>query len=111
MGTYEGTLQSLRTLQQQYRDDPNTARDVGALIRDMMRLDPNTYANEPLLSERINAAVLTGIEQVEMELRRKVDESDSSVRSQGGEPVPQGYSDAVARYFSGLSESKGNKSK
>jgi hypothetical protein len=46
-----------------------------------------------------------------MELRRKVDESDSSVRSQGGEPVPQGYSDAVARYFSGLSESKGNKSK
>jgi hypothetical protein len=101
-------LQTLRNLQQQLRDDPNPSvtRDVGTLIRDMMRLDPNTYANDPLLSERINAAVLTGIEQVEMELRRKVDEADGSVRSQGGEAVPQGYSEAVAEYFRKLSKSK-----
>ena len=105
VGTYQGTLQTLRNLQQQYRDDPNAARDVGALIRDLMRVDPNTYANDPVLSERINAAVIPGIEQVEMELRRKVDESDGTVRSQGGEPVPQGYSDAVAQYFRKLSES------
>jgi hypothetical protein len=109
VGTYEGTLQTLRSLQQQYRDDPNAARDVGTLIRDLMRLDPNTYANDPLLAERINAAVIPSLEQVEMELRRKVDASDSSVRSQGGEAVPQGYSDAVAQYFRKLSES--NKAK
>jgi hypothetical protein len=105
VGAYEGTLQTLRSLQQQYRDDPNATRDVGNLIRDMMRLDPNTYANDPLLSERINAAVIPGIEQVEMELRRKVDESDGSVRSQGGDTVPQGYSEAVAEYFRKLSGS------
>jgi hypothetical protein len=103
-------LQTLRSLQQQYRDDPNAQRDVAALIRDMMRLDPNTYSNDPLLAERINAAVVPGIEQVEMELRRKVEQSDSSVRSQAGEAVPQGYSDAVAEYFRKLSEpNKGQK--
>jgi len=111
VNNYTGTLQTLRNLQQQYRDDPNAERDVAALIRDMMRLDPNTYANEPLLSERINAAVLSGIEQVEMELRRKVDASDTSVRSQTGDAVPQGYSEAVAEYFRKLSGGKSGQQK
>jgi hypothetical protein len=35
-----------------------------------------------------------------------VDEADGSVRSQGGEAVPQGYSEAVAEYFRKLSKSK-----
>jgi hypothetical protein len=106
VNNYQGTLQTLRNLQQQYRDDPNAQRDINGLIRDMTRLDPSTYSNDPVLSERINSAVLTGIEQVEMELRRKVDASDTSVRSQAGDAVPQGYSDAVAQYFRKLSEGK-----
>jgi hypothetical protein len=94
-------------LQDRLRDDPNTARDLQNLIRDMRRLDPASYMNDPLLSERINAAVVAGIEQVEMLLRRKVDESDNgAVRSPGGEAVPQGYADAVAEYFRQLSKSK-----
>jgi len=44
-------------------------------LRDLQRLDPYTYANDPLLAERIHAALMSGVEQVEMELRRKVEET------------------------------------
>ena len=97
----------MTTLQERMGDDAGVARDLQNLVRDMRRLDPNGYANDPLLSERINAAVVAGMEQVEMQLRRKVDQGDSgSVRSSAGETVPQGYADAVAEYFRKLSKSK-----
>jgi len=43
-----------------------------------------------------------------MELRRKVDETggNGSVRSPGGEKVPQGWEGAAAEYFRKLSKSK-----
>ncbi|MGA2266844.1 MAG: hypothetical protein ABSH44_00110 [Bryobacteraceae bacterium] len=106
--TYRHTLQSLRQLDQQSQADPGMLKDIQALMRDLQRLDPYTYANDPLLAERIHAALVSGVEQVEMELRRKVDEvtGDGSVRSPGGEAVPQGYADAVADYFRKLSKSK-----
>ena len=106
--TYRNTLQSLRQLEQQAQADPNMLKDIQTLMRDLQRLDPYTYANDPLLAERIHAALMSGVEQVEMELRRKVDETtgNGSVRSPGGETVPQGYADAVAEYFRKLSKSK-----
>jgi hypothetical protein len=61
-----------------------------------------------LLAERIQATLLSGIEQVEMELRRKVEDTagNGSVRSSGSETVPPAYADAVAEYFRRLSKSK-----
>jgi hypothetical protein len=104
--TYRDALQSLNQLQQQLRDDPDTLRDVQSLMRDLRQFDPAYYTNDPLLDERIQAA-LAGVEQVEMELRRKVDDAGGgSVRSPGSEPVPQGYADAVADYFRKLSKTK-----
>jgi hypothetical protein len=105
---YQGTLQALRQMEQQSQGDPNMVKDLQTLIRDMQRLNPNTYANDPLLAERIQATLLSGIEQVEMELRRKVEDTagNGSVRNSGGEKVPQGYADAVAEYFRKLSKSK-----
>jgi hypothetical protein len=106
-GSYRGTLESLGRLEQQLRDDPATARDIQSLMHDLRNFDPRHFADDPLLSQRIQAA-LAGAEQVEMELRRMVDESGSggSVRSPAGERVPQGYQDAVADYFRKLSKGK-----
>jgi hypothetical protein len=103
---YRNTLQSLQQLQQQYRNDPATAHDIGQLIQQLRNLDPYTYANDPMLAQRIQAAVLPAAEQVEMELRRKVDETGGSVRSPGTEKVPPGYSGATAEYFKKLSKDK-----
>jgi hypothetical protein len=65
-------------------------------------------SNDSLLAERIHAVLVSGVEQVEMELRRKMDETmgNGSVCSPGGETVPQGYADAVAEYSRKLSKSK-----
>jgi hypothetical protein len=100
-------VQTLTQLQQQLRDDPATAKDIQGLIRDLRQFDPFTNSNDPLLSERIQSA-LAGVEQVEMELRRKVDDTGAggSVRSPGGEKVPQGYADAVAEYWRKLAKGK-----
>jgi hypothetical protein len=106
---YNQTLQALRQLEQATgQSDPNMIRDLQNLIRDMQRLNPNTYANDPLLAERIQATLMGGVQQVEMELRRKVEEStgNGSVRSPGGDKVPQGWEGSVAEYFRKLSKSK-----
>ena len=109
--TYRGALDTLRQLQQQFRGDPDAAlpRDIGTMIRDLQRLDPSVYQNDPVLAERINGAMLGNIEQVEMQLRRKAEQGggdNGAVRGQSGEAVPQGYSDAVAEYFRRLSKGK-----
>jgi hypothetical protein len=105
--TYRDAVQSLQQLQQGMRDDPNTARDIQGAIRDLRQLDPFALSNDPVLIQRI-AAALAGVEQVEMELRRKVEDTSGtgSVRSPGGEKVPQGYEDKVADYYRKLGKSK-----
>jgi hypothetical protein len=105
--SYSNALRSLQQLQQQARGDANATRDINNLIRDFRQFDPSALNNDSLLGQRIQAA-LGNIEQVEMELRRKVEQSggDGSVRSPGSEAAPQGYSDAVAEYFRKLSKSK-----
>jgi hypothetical protein len=94
-------------LQQQMKDDPATARDIQGLMRDLRQFDPFTGSNDPLLADRIQAA-LAGVEQVEMELRRKVDDSTpgGSVRSPGGEKIPEGWKESVAEYYRRLSKGK-----
>ena len=105
--TYRDAMQSLQQLQQQMRDDPNTAHDIQGLMRDLRQLDPFAGSNDPLLAERIQAA-LAGVEQVEMELRRKVEDTTGggSVRSPGGEKVPAGYADKVYEYYRRLGKVK-----
>jgi hypothetical protein len=73
----------------------------------MQRLNPFTYANDPELSSRIQAAMLGDIQQVEMELRRKVDDTNGgNIRSPGKETVTPGFENKVADYFRKLMSSK-----
>ena len=66
---------------------PTPARpaDIRTLIEQLRQIDPYAYANDPLLGERIQAALTTGVEQVEMELRRKVDENRRRQCAQPGQ--------------------------
>ena len=96
-------------MQQQLKDDPSTQHDVQNVIRDLHQFDPaqQHMTNDPLLSERIQSA-LANLEQVELELRRKVDSANGggAVRSPGNQPIPEGYLDAVAEYYRKLSQVK-----
>ena len=106
--TYSETMRALNQLQQQFKDDPGTAKDIqGANRATCANWIPFTNSNDPLLNERIQSA-LAGVEQVEMELRRKVEDTggNGSVRSPAGEKVPQGYAAAVEEYYRKLSNVK-----
>jgi hypothetical protein len=106
---YRQTLESLQQLQQQLKGDPSTQKDIAALLQQIRQLDPYTYSNDPLLAQRIQAAVVANMEQVEMELRRRVEDTEpgGNVRASGGEKIPPGYSDATAKYFEQLSKTGG----
>ena len=62
---------------------------------------------DPVLQERISSTVLPTIENLELQLRRKLDGRDAGqVRTSAVEKAPQGYADAVAEYFRRLSRGK-----
>ena len=56
---------------------------------------------------RIEGQMLAGVEQIELQLRRMLDEQEGgNVRSGATDRVPPGYADAVAEYFRRLSKEK-----
>ena len=98
MHNYRYTLHELE-------NNPEISKDLRDSIRDMYRLDPQAAGNPELL-HRIESQMLSGVEQIELELRRALDQQTGSVRSDPAEPVPPGYADAVADYFRRLSKEK-----
>ena len=82
-------------------------KDIEALIREMQQLDPRAFPGNPVLMERLNAQIIPHIEQIELQLRRAMEEKQSGqVKSGAAERVPAGYADAVAEYFRKLSKGK-----
>lgn len=103
---WEG-ISSLRNLRQAVRQDsPEMASDLQALIREMEQLDPSRFPGNPALVERLATQVLPSLEQVELMLRREVEDGSGQVRSGLTSPVPPGYAEQVAEYFRKLSENK-----
>jgi hypothetical protein len=104
---YNSTLRDLTQLQRQLQDNPQLSRDIGDMVRDMQRVDPRLFPGSPELMNRIEAQTLAGVDQIELQLRRMLDEQEGGyVRSGSAEPVPPGYADAVAEYFRKLSKEK-----
>ena len=104
---YRESLRDLTQLRQSIENNPEAARDIQELIQEMMRLDPSRFPGNPELIERLRTQVLPSLEQIELQLRRQLDEQQGSqVRNAGSEPVPPGYTEAVADYFRRLSKGK-----
>jgi hypothetical protein len=87
-------------------NNPQIGKDLRDRIHDMYRLDPQLSPGNPELMKLIESQMLTGVEQIELQLRRQLDDQGGAVRSGSAEPVPQGYADAVAEYFRRLSKEK-----
>ncbi len=104
---YQQGVRDLGRLQQMLAGQPEVARDVEALMREMQRLDPKRFPGNPELLSRLHGQVLAEIEQVELRLRRMLDgDRAGNVRSSAGQPPPPEYADAVAEYFRRLSKDK-----
>jgi hypothetical protein len=69
------------------RTDPDRSGPAVAVVdNNRACLFDDGPATDPLMAERIHAALISGVEQVEMELRRKVEKTtgNGSVRSPSG---------------------------
>ncbi|MCX6638629.1 MAG: hypothetical protein NT090_26545, partial [Acidobacteria bacterium] len=81
--------------------------EIQQAIREIERLDAARFPGNPELVARLRDQVLPSIEQLELLLRRKLEERQSGqVRSATGERIPQGYGASVAEYYRRLSRSK-----
>jgi hypothetical protein len=113
--TYRETMRDLSQIQQMLRDNPDLAKDLGGelqqLMRDMQKFDPKAFLGNPGLIEAMRAQILPNLQNLELQLRRKLDEKNGSgdVRSGATERIPQGYSEAVADYFRRLSKGSSTK--
>jgi hypothetical protein len=104
---YDGLVRQLQQLQQMSRDNRDLTQSLNSLARDLAAIDPRRAPANPRMLEQIEAQLLTKTEEVELLLRRKVDEKQgATVRSSAPSPVPQGYGDAVAEYYRRLSRVK-----
>ena len=99
-------VQNYRRTLRDLESNPQIGKDLRNTIQDMYRFDPRQASSNPELMGRIENQMLGGVEQIELQLRRMLDDQGGAVRSGSAEPVPQGYADAVAEYFRRLSKSK-----
>jgi hypothetical protein len=104
--TYRETMRDLGRLRESLgQQNPEISRDVQDLMREMQRIDPRSLGQDATLADRINSQIVGGLEQIELQLRRKVDEQNGgNVRIGASEPAPQGYANSVADYFRKLSK-------
>jgi hypothetical protein len=105
-GMEQGYRESLRDMSQ-LRDFIKTHPEFSNDVLQLMHAMNPAYVNDAELGQRISREVIPQMERLELELRRQLDsKSSDQVRSAGSEPVPAGYSDAIAEYFRKLSKGK-----
>ena len=103
--SYQQSLDGLNQLRPAVENDPETARELQDLIREMQQLDPKRFPGNPALFEQLHTQVLNDVDKLELQLRRKLDDKQSGqIRSSNPMPMPAGYQDAVADYFRRLSK-------
>jgi hypothetical protein len=98
----DGILQGFSQLRRMARGQPGVEQQLDQVWGALGRLN---WQGEPgELAARLSGAVLPGLEQVEAELRRKLDEqTGGEIRTSGPDAAPQGYANAAADYFRRLS--------
>jgi len=97
---------ALNEMRQQFKDNPDMAREIADLEHEISRLGVGNIATQEL-QNRLNREILPNLEALELKLRRQVEEQDGgNVRSGATDKVPAGYTDAVAEYFRKLSKGK-----
>jgi hypothetical protein len=100
--TYQQGMRELNQLRQMVQSDPQAAKDVQELTRQMQQLDPSRFPGNPAMVEQMHREVLNSIDRIELQLQRH----GGSPEARTGKPyaVPAGYQDSVAEYYRRLSK-------
>jgi hypothetical protein len=98
---YQQEMRQLSQLRQMILGDPQAAKQVDDLARQMRQLDPSRFPGNPALVEQMHREVLSSVDRLELQLQR----DGASTEARSGKPyaVPAGYQDSVADYYRRLS--------
>ena len=102
--TYRQEMRELDQLRHMIQGDPQTAKEVEELTRQMQRLDPSRFPGNPAIVEQMHKEVLSSVNRLELQLER--DGISSDARTTKPYTVPSGYDDAVAEYYKRLSKNQ-----
>jgi hypothetical protein len=103
---FEQSVSNLNQLRQTVRNDPEAARELRNLIDEMQRLDPKRFPGNPALLQQLHNQVMSDVNTLELQLRRKQDDRSGDIRSGNATSIPPGYEDAVAEYYRRLSKNQ-----
>ena len=97
-------LNLLNQVQAVVQDSPEARQQLQSLIDQMRGLDPRRFPGNPALVEQMHQQLVSNVDALELQLRRKLDESrGSTIRNTDPAKVPAGYQNSVAEYYRKLS--------
>jgi hypothetical protein len=96
-------MRELQQLRQMVAGDPQAAKEVAELTRQMQNLDPSRFPGNPAIVEQMHREVLSSVDKLELQLQQRQNLS-SSARAGKPDTIPAGYQDSVADYFRRLSD-------
>ena len=102
--TYAQSMRALNHLQQMVQKDPQAAKEVARLARQMQHIDPRRFPGNPAMVEQMHLEVLSSVDRLELQLQR--DRASTQARTGKSHAVPSGYQESVAEYYRRLSKSK-----
>ncbi len=100
--TYWQSMRALNHLRQMVRNDPEAAKQVAELARQMQQLDPSRFPGNPAMVEQMHREVLSSVDRLELQLQR--DAASIQARTGKSYAVPSGYQESVAEYYKRLSK-------
>jgi hypothetical protein len=99
---FEQGMRDLGQLRRMVQNDPQAAKEVAELTRQMQRLDPSRFPGNPAMVERMQRELLSSFDRLELLLRR--DGASSQARIGKSYAVPAEYQEPVAEYYRRLSK-------
>jgi len=100
--TYEQSMRALGNLRKMVQNDPQAAKEVEEIARQMQRLGPGRFPGNPEIVEQMHREVLSSIDRLELQLERERGSTDA--RTGKTDAVPPGYQESVADYYRRLSK-------
>jgi hypothetical protein len=99
---YRQSMRALNHLRPMVRNDPEAAKEVAELARQMQLLDPSRFSGNPAMVEQMHREVLSSVDRLELQLQRDV--ASTQARTGKSYAVPSGYQESVAAYYKRLSK-------
>ena len=100
--TFQQGMRELNELQHIIQNDPQAAKEVAELTRQMQHLDPSRFPGNPATVERMQRELLSSVDKLELLLRREG--ASSQARTGKSDAVPAAYQESVADYYRRLSK-------